>query len=300
MGLSMENDLQGTLFVPGLDDGQASYEWMFRTRELVLQQNTPVRISFLFCQKLSPGAVAFIGGLIRLAQSKQISVIVEWDTVIDETVLKFLRHNGFSEFFGGRSHGWDSHCIPYREDRFEDCNSVMDYLTDNWIGRGWLQVSERLKNAIAGKMWEIYTNSFEHGLSPVGVFSCGHHYSNKNELVLTVIDFGVGIATNVKDFLRSDPRSARLSSSACVEWALQRGNTTSNLNVARGLGLDFLRNFVILNEGSLEIYSNSAHALINKDGVTVKEIESNFSGTLVQIKLQCDERLYSFKNEVNS
>lgn len=285
------------MFVPTLDDGLSDYEWMFRAREALSAHPDEVKISFLFCRRISPGAVAFLGGLIRLAHSQGTRMVVDWTSVDDHTVLKFLRHNGFSQNFGGQSHGWDSHSVPYREDPFEQSNSVMDYLTDKWIGCGWLQVSERLKNAIVGKMWEIYANSFEHGSSPVGVFSCGHHYSAKNELVLTVVDFGLGIAANVRDFLKSDPRSALLSSSACIEWALQKGNTTSKLKLARGLGLELLRSFVTINEGSLEIYSNSAHLLVTKDEVTVKELDIDFLGTIVQIKLKCDERLYRFKNE---
>jgi len=288
------------IFIPTLDDSQDDYEWMFRARETLLLQTDKVELSFLFCQRISPAAVAFLGGLIRLAERQHIVVTVNWQTVTDENVLKFLRHNGFANNFGGKSHGWDNHCIPYREDAVEDPNGVMDYLTDNWIGCGWVLVSEQLKNAIVGKMWEIYTNSFEHGLSPVGVFSCGHHFSRKNELALTVVDFGLGIASNVKEFLKSDPRSATLTSSACVEWALQKGNSTSNLKVARGLGLDLLRSFVTINKGSLELYSNSAYALMNKDGVTIKDLDVGFSGTIVQIKLKCDERLYRLKSEVPS
>lgn len=288
------------MFIPPLDDSQASYEWMFRTRENILSTMQDTRLSFFFCTKISPAAVAFLGGTIRLASQNGISVSVDWTTVKDVNVLKFLRHNGFADKFGGKSHGWDNHCIPYREDAVEDPDGVMDYLTDNWIGCGWVLVSEKLKNAIVGKMWEIYTNSFEHGLSPVGVFSCGHHYSNKNELTLTVVDFGLGIATNVRHFLSSDPRSKSLNSSACVEWALRKGNSTSSLKVARGLGLDLLRSFVTVNEGSLELYSNSAYVLINKDGVTIKELDINFSGTIVQIKLKCDEKLYRLSSEVNS
>ncbi len=288
------------LYVPSLDDGQSDYEWMFRARAEMVYPVTKIELSFLFCRKISPGAVAFIGGLIRLAENRNIDMVIDWSSIKDVNVLKFLRHNGFSPHFGGQSHGWDNHCIPYREDPDEDPDGVMDYLTDNWIGCGWVLVSEALKNAIVGKMWEIYTNSFEHGLSPVGVFSCGHHYLGRNELTLTVVDFGRGIAANVKDFLKSDPRSSTLTSSACVEWALKKGNSTANLKVARGLGLDLLKSFVTVNEGSLELYSNDAYALIDKDGVSIKDLAVGFSGTIVQIKLKCDERLYRLKSEVPS
>jgi len=63
-----------------------------------------------------------------------------------------------------------------------------------------------------------------------------------NQLVLSVVDFGMGIPNKIRSYLQSDPRAANLLSSSCLEWAFQSGNTTSRqLGVARGLGLDLLK-----------------------------------------------------------
>ncbi|MBS9383808.1 MAG: hypothetical protein HEQ24_06035 [Dolichospermum sp. BR01] len=50
----------------------------------------------------------------------------------------------------------------------------------DWLGKGWINISPRLQDAIpavsvaiAGKVVEIYFNAFEHSNSPIGVFSCG-------------------------------------------------------------------------------------------------------------------------------
>lgn len=285
------------LYVPPLDDAIADYQWLFWARDMVFKNPQGVCFSFILCVRISPGAVAFLGGLIRLAMKRDIPVTLDWDSLQHPAVLKFLRHNGFARSFGGGVHGWDSHCVPFREDPVERSNEVLDYLENKWIGRGWVQVSDRLKNAIVGHVWEIYANSFEHGRSDVGVFSCGHHFERKNELVLTVVDFGVGIATNVKEYLKSDPRSKDLLPSLCVEWAFKRGNSTGRQGIARGLGLDLLSALVSVNDGSLEIFTNSAHAMVSRSGVKFQELDNAFSGTVVQIKLKCDERLYHFRGE---
>jgi hypothetical protein len=201
--------------------------------------------------------------------------------------------------FGYPSPGWNGNSIPFREDRVSAANPILDYLTDQWLGRGWVQVSPLLKDAIVGKVWEIYANSFEHGSSAVGVFSCGQYYGAMNQLVLSVVDFGIGIPSKIRTFLQSDPRSQNLLSSACLEWALQRGNTTSiQLGVARGLGLDLLKEFLRVNDGSLEIYSNNGYAIVDRNGERYQDLNGTFSGTAVQIKLNCDETLYHFRGEI--
>jgi len=81
-----------------------------------------------------------------------------------------------------------------------DMNKIMDYLTYRWIGK-WVNVTDRLRDAISGRMWEIYSNDFEHSDTEVGVFTCGQHFRHRNDLILTVVDFGRGIPAKVKAFL---------------------------------------------------------------------------------------------------
>jgi len=211
-----------------------------------------------------------------------------------------LCQNGFAGTFRHLSSGWDGHSIPYREDKILDMNGIMDYLTYNWIGKGWVHVSHRLRDAIAGRMWEIYSNAFEHSNTAIGVFSCGQHYWRQNYLILSAVDFGRGIPTNVRTFLRQYVEEAlvsKLSGAACLKWAFERGNSTCTGGVARGLGLDLLKDFVRINQGKLEIYSNDGYAIIDKDGERYENRELAFEGTVVHITLRCDENLYQFRDE---
>jgi len=177
-------------------------------------------------------------------------------------------------------------------------NNIMDYLTYGWIGRGWLHVSDLLRDAIAGKMWEIYNNAFEHSGTNIGVYSCGQYFQHQNDLILSVVDFGQGIPAEVRSFLiRRDPRAEDLSASSCLRWAFTRGMSTSTDGVARGLGLDLLKEFVSINQGKLEVYSNEGYAIIDKDGERYANLGISFEGTLFHITLRCNESLYCFKKE---
>jgi hypothetical protein len=223
------------LHIPTINDGLTDYYRLFKIWSEVGLLPSGVRFDFSQCKFLRPNAVAFLGGVARLAQSRQIPIEFDWQTM-SLPILTNLCQNGFAESFGHFMSGWTGHSVPYREDKTSDPAAIPDYLADQWIGRGWVQVNSALRDAIIGNVWEIYANSFEHSQSPIGVFSCGQHYQNINELILTVIDFGTGIPNKIRSYLSVDPRSKGLLSSSCMGWAFQRGNSTTQQGIARGLG----------------------------------------------------------------
>ncbi len=280
-----------TIHIPTINDDIVDYLKLFSIWNEVGLTQDGVVFDFTGCNFLRPNAVAFLGGIARLANSRNFPVVFNWSTARQQILIN-LCQCGFAESFGHNSPGWKGHSIPYREDRVSDANAVSDYLSEQWIGRGWLHISPDLRDAIVGNVWEIYANSFEHSDSKVGVFSCGQHFRHMNELVLSVVDFGAGIPNNVRNYLSSDPRARQLKASACMGWAFQRGNSTSKVGVARGLGLDLMKEFLRVNDGSLEIYSNDGYAIVDRNGERFQDLDTGFHGTAVKIKLKCDERLY--------
>ncbi|TAN44682.1 MAG: ATP-binding protein [Nitrospirae bacterium] len=282
--------------IPTLNDSPADFKQMFSIWNRANGYYEDVHFDFSHCGFLRPNAVAFLGGLARLIVSRNGTVVFDWTTLKNEWVRNTLSQNGFAGAFGRTSSGWTGHSIPYREDRLRDANGIIDYLEHYWMGRGWVHVSLRLRDAIIGHVWEIYNNAFEHSGSEIGVFSCGQHFHRQNDLVLTVVDFGLGIPAKVRTFLSSDPRAEQLPASGCLRWAFQRGNTTKQ-DEPGGLGLDLLREFIRLNQGKLEVYSNEGYAIIQKDGERYENRDISFEGTVVHITLRCDEKLYHFKDE---
>lgn len=213
-----------------------------------------------------------------------------------------LNQNGFAGTFGSPFSGWSGNSIPYREDRSLDMNGIMDYLTYNWIGKGWVHVSGRLRDAIAGRMWEIYNNAFEHSGTEIGVFSCGQYFPHNDTLLLSVVDFGQGIPAKVRTFFRqytNEDLVSKLTGASCLKWAFQAG-TTTKVGEPGGSGLDLLKEFVRLNQGKLEVYSNEGYAIIDRDGERYENHGISFEDTVVHITLVCDERLYHFKDEAPS
>jgi len=180
----------------------------------------------------------------------------------------------------------------------QDKIALVDYLKTHWLGHGWVHVSERLRDEIVGRVWEIYANAFEHGQSPIGIFSCGQHYPKQHELKLTVVDFGVGIPSNVRMFFKHDARAQSLSAASCLKWAFQRGTTTKPNGTSRGMGLDLLKEFVKLNKGKIEIFSHEGYAIIDSKREEFLNRSTFFEGTLINITFIRDESYYHLASEV--
>ena len=290
---------QKVIQIPTLNDEASDFQELFSIWSQVNDYFEDVRFDFTRCGFLRPNAVAFLGGLSRLIESRMGSVVFDWSTLHNKRVMTNICQNGFAGTFGYPSSRWDGNSIPYREDNTLDMNGIMDYLTYNWIGNGWVHVSNHLRDAIAGRMWEIYNNAFEHSGTQIGVFSCGQHFWRQNYLILSVVDFGQGVPAKVRSFLRQHAEEnlvAKLSGARCLRWAFQAGNTTK-VGEPGGSGLDLLKEFVRINQGKLEVYSNEGYAIVDRDGERYENRDISFEGTAVHITLRCDENLYQFSGE---
>lgn len=282
-----------TIEVPTLYDSMWHYDRLFDLWSQVNGDGLNVTFCFPRCTFLKQNAVAFLGGLGRLVENRGGCVQFDWNSLNDR-IRTNLAQQGFLLAFGSQEGPWTGNSIPFREDLIMDKAGLMDYLKLQWLGRGWISVSQMLRDAIVGRVWEIYVNAFEHSHSTIGIFSCGQHYPNKNRLDLTAVDFGVGIPSNVRVFVQDE----NFPAGKALEWAFQAGNTTKPNGMGRGMGLDLLRDFVRLNKGRLEVFSHDGYAKITEAEEKYEARNSMFEGTILNISLQCDDRHYCFVEEV--
>ncbi|MEA3311467.1 MAG: ATP-binding protein [candidate division WOR-3 bacterium] len=282
-----------TINIPTLGYYRSDYDKMFRILRDVNQWEGLDNVAFDFsqCRFLAHNAVAFLGGLARLLEDRGCRVAFAWHT-LNKKILNNLERNRFLSAFSSSDVGQVGNAIPYREERSKDKNFLMDYLKVLWLGRGWVHVSQELSNAIVGRVWEIYENAFEHSHTPVGIFCCGQHYPKSAKLDLTVVDFGVGIPYNVRNLLSKLKISTNIPDSIALELAFRDGISTKPSGTGRGLGLGLLKEFVSVAKGKLEIFSNEAYSLIQGGKEIYSRGQVPFEGTLINISLHCDEKLY--------
>lgn len=282
------------LMVPTIPSARfQAVEVLVKLRQRITEPGLDVLFDFSNCKDLSTAGVAYLGGLARLIQRSDGQVGFDWRTC-SIRVAGTLRRSGLAHAFFGDSIEPDGHIIPYREETRRDPATLAKYLRENWLGKPWILLTPGLQEALAAIASEIYLNALEHGASPVGVMSYGEHSENSRKLRLSVIDFGVGIPTNVRTFTRRSD----LRASTAMKWAFAAGTTTSPIpGTARGVGLDLLKDFVALNGGELSVSSGEGAAHFKGKGVRFLNRQVPFHGTLVDITFRCDGKLYGFASE---
>lgn len=288
-----------TLYVDNINDGPGDYAALFQIAHDVAAAGWQARLDFTTCTFLRQNAVAFLGGLARMAHHHGGRLEFGWATLQD-AVAANLAQNGFMHAFGGSRKGWNGNSIPFHADDTAKAHEFATYLRDRWLGRGWVNVSDRVADLIAGNVAEVYVNAFEHAASAVGITCCGQHYPKMKQLKLTLVDFGVGIPAKVRKFKETDTVAKLWTPASCMDWAFQSGTSTKPGTGGGpcGLGLDLLLSFVRLNGGNLEMFSHEGHALITPDSVQFSTCASFFPGTLVTVSLICDEKYYCLKSEL--
>ena len=287
--------METVLNVPTINDEVSDFDTLFAIlAEVDNSKSKTIVFDFSSCRFLRQNAVTFLGGLARLIQSNGDTPYFNWDT-LRKDVKKNLSKNGFIHTFTHTESywNWKGNTIPYREDLSEDSKGITNYLLFDWLGRGWVNISPVLKNTIAGTVWEFYANAFEHASSKIGIFSCGQYYHIHKYLKLTVLDFGVGIPYNV----RKKFNNWQIPPSSALKWAFSQGTSTRTSGASGGLGLDLLKNFVKVNHGKLDIFSNDGYVLIDSTQEAYFNRSNYFPGTLVNITFQCDESYYRLASE---
>ena len=284
-----------TIEVPRLNDAHSDFVSMAHIWSQIDAAGDGVEVSFAFsrCGFLQPNAVVFLGGLARIIGHRGGKAHFLVGTM-EESVRVNLLQNGFGHAMGAEEAPWQGNSIPYREYFIGDEDAVVQDLRQHWLGRGWINVSTALANEVVGQMWELFANAFEHSNTPVGVYSCGQYFWRRRVLTLAVADFGVGIPSNVRLYL-GEPT---LSGADALRWAFQRGHSTRVRSGPGGMGLDLLKELVCKTNGAMLVYSHDGCALIDQRGERYENFAPFFEGTLVQIRLLCDDKHYMLSKEV--
>jgi hypothetical protein len=283
--------------IPTLTDSDSDCEILFgiarRVRSL---KGKDVVFDFSNCMSIMQNTVAVLGGLTKLAQHFGNDVEFAWATLVPK-VREALEISGLMTFLGQETTTMSRTAVPFRHNESLVEDDLVHYLYNSWIGAGRVLLSDPLKDAIIGKVLEIYVNAFDHSHSPVGVFTAGQYYRPKKVLKLSTVDFGVGIPDNVRALGFKDWKK---SGAETMRWAFTRGNSTrpERKNLARGLGLDLLREFVKINKGELKIFSHDGQAVIDQlENFRSRDPKQVFPGTLVNITFSCDKIFYRLASE---
>lgn len=311
-----------TIYMPTIKDDDSGYERLLRVAaEVVEDPCNHFDFDFSRCAMIDYNAVVMMGALARYVDyhnteimngikllfkmpvANAAGVMFLVDSMGSAVRERLIGNNFLSHFSSGTHEGYpQGGYLGYREHNYLlDADKIADHLQNEWLSASKLRLSERLKPAITSRILEVFSNAYGHGVSiqdmkTMGVYSCGQFNNKEKTLNISVLDFGPGIVNNVRKMHGS------MSSIDAMRWALVKGNSTrtdsQTKNMPRGLGLDLLHSFVYVNGGEFRIYSNDIKLIYNKtSGMKIEQNAVELRGTLVSIKINCDDRYYRFTSE---
>jgi len=222
---------------------------------------------------------------------------------------EILEKNKFFETITGKNFYsydiWDT-TVPFKIYKHEDSEKdFVDYIESRFISKDLFpDMSAELKYEIIMSFSEIFVNAKEHSKSKFPHFSCGQFFPNDKKISFTFVDLGIGIYGSIKEnFLKivdkyPDIKHIKNSLDA-IEWALKEG-TTTKLGLSGGDGLPFIKNFIQVNKGILQIVSNNGFWEINcSNGCKYFKLplSYNYGGTILNLIFRIDDNYYYLSSE---
>lgn len=255
--------------------------------------DTVIILDFSNCKYYDAGFIAFLGGIYDYFKGcgKHIYLNFPYSSV----VKRYFCNSGlYSYICADTSMQPNQNAVPFCNIKIVDFNVTNNY-TNKFMELAPIALSEGAKQFISTNIIELFTNAIDHSESPLGCYACGHWMPKHNTLVFSVYDSGIGIPNKIKRKFQG------YSSEDAIEWALQRGHSTIQLenDIPRGLGLYNLKDFIRLNKGTLRILSNDIYYEYSDGGSeTFKVINHPIHGTLITMKVLPDSaNLYCLKGE---
>ena len=247
-----------------------------------------VRCSFFDANMASPLAAV----LARIADKFNAIEIVNVPAAIE----RILRKNGFLTLYSYEKLA-DSNLttIPFRRIQLTDAGRFEDYLGRHLKGKGIPKMTEGLGKVFKQSVFEVFQNSVMHSRSKLGIFACGQFFPQLQRLDFTLSDAGIGIRTNVRRAF--DPK---ISSIDAIRWALVEGHTTKRGAQPGGVGLKFLKDFIALNRGKIQIASRRGfyECLAGKEMFAT--MDADFPGTVVNLEINtADTSSYRLTSEIS-
>jgi hypothetical protein len=253
-----------------------------------INQYQTLSINFSSCSFVRSNFLAIVYGIIE--QAKNINLNYNVIPPKENKLITILCKNNFLPLV-----------FPNKYSKLDDNNDTVISLESIEIGnktqyydcikrlklKGLNNVSEALYLKIIKQIAEVLNNSFRHSKINGKLYYAGQFFPHQEKLYFTLLDFGVGISSNVNKFLKK-----QLSGKEAIKWALTRQNTTYS-GEPGGLGLYLLKNLILSTQGELEIISSNGHYKIVNSKEEYLDLEFIFQGTAINIVFNTSNKIFS-------
>lgn len=244
-------------------------------------------------QYIHPIFAVLVASTIYLGDMYKKKVTIRYDSSNDK-LISFLKQSGIWSHYMPHSDKFaeiNSSNVPIGFNYFKNLEDTLDTV-EQILDTAPVKLEQDLRNLLCSRITEIFSNAFEHGNSPIGVFCCGY-INDSSDFSFSVYDAGIGICANVNNYLKKD-----LSYAESLKWAFSQGNSTLNgiVDYPRGAGLNLLESFVKANKGKIYLTSQGGYCTIDEKERNFYNLSEPIMGTLFSMNIKADnEHIYCIK-----
>lgn len=266
-----------------LNINASSYKLLAQIQNMVINcEENEIILDFSHCKFSHAIFTSFIGslGIWAICLNKKIKYRVD----TQGQLFDYFKKSGLISYMTGDTTDYtNGNTIRFQKVCMDD-SDIIDYI-DNILRLAPITLSGKAEESLFKNIYEIFVNSVEHSGAKHGVYACGHWFPKKKELVFSVYDTGIGIPEKIKRNIDSS-----MSSKDAIEWALQKGNSTKQLDngTPRGVGLFEFHQFIHLNNGLFSIVSDDMCYLYDNT-ISYIPLDKPIIGTMVSFIIRNDE-----------
>ena len=267
-------------------DGFEFLAGMMPTIQKNRDEDGQLLVDFSYCAEIDGNLAAAIGAILdKIAPSVDHIFVAP---PLNKTVKKVLSRNHFLRFWKVKTLTEErENYVEYSRFKSDvSANDFKKYIQDGLINKQkFPQHTNLAGEKITESIFEIYANAVMHGKTEY-VYSCGEYMADVHILEMTIVDCGQTIPGNVNDFF-SRTGQKWIDDCRAIEWAFVSGNTTKSKT--GGLGLSIIKEFIELNEGSIQVVSGRGFIEYNGKKVEQSLLQRPFQGTLVNMRFNFDD-----------
>lgn len=258
--------------------------------ELIDSKESHIILDFTNCTFSHAIFTSYIGALAYIGRA--FGKNITYKTTKGSLLSEYFRNSGLYDHIMQQPNTHSNpNAIPFISIDMKDDSSIIEYI-DNILELAPIRLTDQGHEVLFKNIYEIFNNSVDHSRANHGVYACGHWMPKKKYLSFSVYDTGIGIPALIKEKIDNS-----LSSESALQWALKRGNSTKQLfsGIPRGLGLSDLQEFIRLNDGSLNIFSNDIYYQY-KNEINFEHLSLPTMGTFIGITIIADyDHIYTIK-----
>lgn len=252
-------------------------EWLMRVMEIRAKDygaGNTVKLYFadIEVEDLLPEHITSLACLVEHLYRRGVTVVVDRRTPCGEFLCSDLH---LKEYWGNRQD-----YFPARNDMILNLWHIKGEQTEEHARR----ITSYLKNAtsefkdlsaVTNSLHEAYYNIIDHSYAEENAFSMISYNKNTQVLHVAVCDFGIGVASSVRQF---DPSIA--DDKQALKRAVEANFTVRSAAHNAGMGLDNIRQ-VCTEDDAVWLISNSAALRMTNSSLRTTDLDFEFKGCLL-------------------